>query len=388
MEVDARPHNPAQAETRDLCEVVGVEVGLQRVAHKVLARRGGSREIQIRADVGAERKAGPKRGHAGVVQAAVHDARRLGIVGVGAQVHVGFEGLDGPAVAEKGAHGVLLAQIGGLGELAAGRQAHAGRALGHHRGVAGRHLGAVGNGILGVGTRQQGEEIAGHLGARSRVPEVGRMLELLAQRGVADGELQRVGVVHHGLQLVHTGRVGAGAVVEAQVLLPREAVVDVGIRQHVHEGVAPDAGPRELRVAVQLGVLAQQPNAGLVLGVDVPVSEATRLREVIVVEHVAQALVQLARVAGEQVVGVLVRAIGRVVDSVVALQHVGFGQGLGQGQVGVDAAAVLVQRAGLVEAVAGRAGVGGAQGGGAVALAVGAAHAQASGAAGLRKATA
>ena len=36
LEVDARPHNPAQPQARDLREVVGIEPLLQRVAHKIL----------------------------------------------------------------------------------------------------------------------------------------------------------------------------------------------------------------------------------------------------------------------------------------------------------------------------------------------------------------
>ena len=77
----------------------------------------------------------------------------MGEAGIGTQAYVGFQGLNGPAVAHQGAQRVLLAQVGGLNELAARRQAHRRRTLGHHGGVAGRHQGPIGNGILGVRPR-------------------------------------------------------------------------------------------------------------------------------------------------------------------------------------------------------------------------------------------
>ena len=177
------------------------------------------------------------------------------------------------------------------------------------------------------------------------------MLKLLPQRGVADAELQGIRVVHHGLQLIHAGRIGIGSVRNTQVFLARDAVVKHGVGQHIHEVVAPNAGARKLRVAVQLRILPGQAHAGLELARNMPVRHPPRLREVVIIEHVAQALVQLSGVAGQHVVGVLVRVVGGVADGVVALQYIRFGQGLGEGQVSVDAAAILGQRTGLVEVV-------------------------------------
>ena len=277
-EADARAHNPVQPQTRDLGKVVRVELRPERVAHKILGRRSRGREIKLGADVGTQREARPEGRHPGVVQPPVHEARRLGEAGVGAQVHIGFNGLDGYAVAQQRAQGVLLAQVDGLHQLAAGGQAHFRRTIRHHRGVAGGHQRAVRNRVLGIGAREYGEETASHFRVRGRITQVGRMLKFLPQRGITNCELQRVRVVHHSLQLVHAGRVGISAVVQAQVFLLRETVVQIGIGQHVHKRVAADAGPRKLRVAEQFRVLAREADTGLVLGHDVSVGYATRLR--------------------------------------------------------------------------------------------------------------